>query len=93
MKTKETIQRKIEDIIKKLKDDESKLLNEINEFERSECTAMADNSDRVKELNEINSYCESIMTNLDRYVHHQIESVSNKKFYERDLRGPMITRG
>jgi hypothetical protein len=54
LKTKDTIQKKISDIIRKLKEDEKKLLDEINEFEQSETALMNDNSDRVQELNEIN---------------------------------------
>ncbi len=66
LKTKDTIQKKISDIIRKLKEDEKKLLDEINEFEQSETALMNDNSDRVQELNEINLFCENIAANLER---------------------------
>jgi hypothetical protein len=49
-----------------LKEDEKKLLDEINEFEQSETALMNDNSDRVQELNEINLFCENIAANLER---------------------------
>jgi hypothetical protein len=66
LKTKAIIQNKISDIIKKLKEDERKLLEDINEFEQRETTMMNDNSNRVKELNEINSFCENVANNLEK---------------------------
>ena len=59
MKCKEirqTITKKVGDIIQRIKDEETKLLDDVEDFERNETNLLADKTIRLKELEIMNKF-------------------------------------
>lgn len=53
---RQLIQKNVNEIIQKLKDEEAKLLDDVDDFERGETNSLADKSDRLKELESMNEF-------------------------------------
>ncbi len=50
------IQKKVSDIIQRIKDEETKLLDDVEDFERSEASMLADKNDRLKVLETMSQF-------------------------------------
>ena len=53
---REKIQTKVADLVQKLKEEESKLLDEVDDFERVEASSLAEKKARVKELEAMSKF-------------------------------------
>ena len=65
---KENIQKRAAEMIQKIKDEETKLLDEINEFEQTESSLLKEASTRLKQVDTISSFCSTATTALNKYV-------------------------
>jgi hypothetical protein len=50
------IQKKVNEIIQKIKDEEAKLLDDVDDFERYETNLLEDKNNRLKELESMNKF-------------------------------------
>lgn len=50
------IQKKVSDIIQRIKDEETKLLDDVEDFERAEATLLSDKNSRLKELESVSKF-------------------------------------
>ena len=53
---RQSIQKKVNEIIQKLKDEEAKLLDDVEDFERIETSLLTDKNNRLKELETMNKF-------------------------------------
>lgn len=61
---RKSIQSKVNEIIQKLKDEEAKLLGDVDDFERIESNLLADKNERLNSLEEINKFSLSTHNSL-----------------------------
>jgi hypothetical protein len=50
------IQKKVNDIVQRIKDEETKLLDDVEDFERSETSMLSDKNDRLKVLETMSQF-------------------------------------
>ena len=53
---RQSIQKKVNEIIQKIKDEEAKLLDDVDDFERVETSLLSDKTNRLKELEAMNKF-------------------------------------
>jgi tripartite motif-containing protein 2/3 len=65
---RELLQKKVSDIIQRIKDEEAKLLDEVEDFERSEASLLQDKKTRYKELENMSQFGSDSNKLLNEYV-------------------------